>query len=127
MSPLISHIILHIADMQQKDWAVELHKQCLLPSQPWVLAFQVVESTEPVAALLGTVQELQLVQTETVAWLTLAVAPVVLVWVVLPHCCTLVRMADGQELVAGKNKMMEDDFIRALCEQTKLVYHKNKS
>jgi hypothetical protein len=74
-------------DMQQKDWAVELHMQCLLPSQPWVLAFQVVVRTEPVAALLGTALELQLVQTGTVAWPMLAVVPAVLVWVVLPHHC----------------------------------------
>jgi hypothetical protein len=108
-------------DMQQKDWAVELHMQCLLPSQPWVLAFQVVQRTEPVAALLGTALELQLVQTETVAWLTLAVVPAVLVWVVLPHYCKLVRRADGWELVAGKNEMKEDKVIRVLYEQTKLV------
>ena len=113
-------------DMQQKDWAVELHMQCLLPSQPCVSVFQVVERTEPVAALLGTVLELQLVQTVTAAWLTLAVAPTVLVWVALPHCCTLVRMADEQEPVAGKNEIEKDEVIRTLPEQTKLVYHKNK-
>ena len=95
-------------DMQQ-DWAVELRMQCLLPSHPWVSAFQVVERTEPVAALLGTALELQLVEIVTAAWLTLAVAPTVLVWVVLPHCCTLVRMADEQEPVAGKKKMKEDE------------------
>jgi len=92
-------------DMQQKDWVVELHMQRLLPSQPFVLAFQVVERTEPVAVLLGTALGLQLVQTVSVAWLTLAVAQTVPVWVVLTRCCTLVRTADEQELVAGKNKM----------------------
>lgn len=114
MSSLTSHIILHMPDMQQKDWAVELHMQCLLPSQPWVLAIQVVKHTEPVAVLLGTA--LQLVQTVPVAWLMLAVVPTVLVWVELPHCCTLVRMADEQELAAAKNKMKEDKVIRTLPE-----------
>jgi hypothetical protein len=115
--------------MRQKDWAVELHMQCLLPSQPWVLAFQVVQHNEPepVAVLLGTALQLQLVQTVPVAWLMLAVVPTVLVWVVLPHCCTLVRTADEQELAAAENKMKEDEVIRTLPEQTKLIYQKNKS
>jgi hypothetical protein len=114
-------------DMQQKDWAVELHMLCLLPSQPWVSAFRVAEQTERVAVLLGIVQELQLVQTVPVAWPMSAVVPTVLVWVVLPHCCTLERSADERELVAGKNKMQEDEVIRTLSEDTTLVYHKNKS
>jgi hypothetical protein len=114
-------------DMRQKDWAVELHMQCLPPSQPFVLALQVAGRTEPAAAPLGTAPELLLVQTVTAAWLTLAVAPTVPVWVVLPRCCILVRMADGQELAAGKDKMKEDKVIRTLTGQTKLVYHKNES
>ena len=104
MSSLTLHIILHTPDMQL-DSAVELHMQSLLPLWPWVLVLQLVEHTEPVAVLPGTALELRLVQAVTVAWRVLAVVPTVLLLVVLPHCCTPVRMAGEQELVAGKNEM----------------------
>ena len=89
---------------QQKDWAVELRKQCLPPSRPCVSVLQVAERTEPAAALLGTELEPQLAQTVTAASLTLAVVPTVPAWVAPPHCCTLVRTADGRVPVAGKEQ-----------------------
>jgi hypothetical protein len=126
MSSRTSHIILHTPDMQQEDWAVELRMLCLLPSRPWVSALQVAQRTEPVAVRLGTALELQLVQTVSVAWLMFAVVPTVLVWVALPHCCTLERTVDEWELVSGKHEMKQDEVIRTLPEKTKLVCHKNK-
>lgn len=92
-------------DMQQKDWAVEVHMQLLLPLRPLVLTLQAVIHNEPVVVLPGTAPELQLAQAATAAWPVLAVVPTVLVLVVLPHCCTLVRTVDEQQLVAAKNKL----------------------
>jgi hypothetical protein len=92
-------------DMQQKDWAVDVHMQLLLSLPPLVLTLLVVIHNEPVAVLPGIAPELQLAQAATAAWPVLAVVPTVLVLVVLPRCCTPVRTVDEQQLVAAKNKL----------------------